>query len=459
MSKFDVVVIGTGFCASNLTSFLARNALTIQVIEPSSVQPPIVFTKTTESVFSEDQANKTSRLGGGSSIWGKAITHPNDKNWFIPKGNGEWESLYERLSMVALPSEMNIPRPKRHGSRFAKKYFPNLKKRFLEEIGLYAGTELGEENNFALPQIDKNILMLATVKDLKANADHFLVTVCGADGLISKIQSRYLVLACGTFLNACYFSLINGQKDFPLSNHFAADFGRIELTKPITVKDCVQTYASGENAFSTFASLRSKTNSNWEPNSSIRLQATPLAIGRRAMVSALLKLEILYLFNRVIPFLYSVLKGSRLVESLRIRVIADQNISEKNGMRIVLFHNGVFHVEITLTIENCVRADAHRAVSEFIEIVKTSRIVSSVDLFNEEKVFWDDPAHYFGTTPIGLRKYESSLTSDSESRLHPGLYIIGNSSIPVGSHGHPTLISMQLSMIAAMSILTGAKGE
>ena len=459
MRKLDVVVIGTGFCASNLTSFLVRNALTIQVIEPSSVQLPIVFTKTTESVFLEEQANKTSGLGGGISVWGKAITHPNEKNWFIPQGNSEWESLHERLSTVVLPNETNIPRPKRHASRFAKKHFPNLKKRFLEEIGLYAGNELGEENNFSLPQINENILMLATVTDLKANADHFLVTVCEADGLISKIQSKYLVLACGTFLNACYFSLINGQEDFPLSNHFAADFGRVELTKPITVKDCVQTYAIGENAFSTFASLRSKPNSNWEPNTSIRLQATPLAIGRRAMVYALLKFEILYLFNRVIPFLYSVLKGSRLVDSLKIRVIADQNISEKNRMRILSFHNGIFHVEITLTIDNCVSADAHRAVSEFIEIVKASKIVSSIDLVNEDKVLWDDPAHYFGTTPIGLHKYESSLTSDSESRLHPGLYIIGNSSLPVGSHGHPTLISMQLSTIAAMSILKGVKGE
>jgi hypothetical protein len=459
MKNIDVVVIGTGFCASSLTNFLGQNSLSIQVIEPSSVQSPIIFTKTVNSVFSEDQANKTSGFGGGSSVWGKAITHPTDKNWFVAQGNVEWESLHERLSNIDFSDQMNIPRTKNSNSNFTKKYFPNLTKRFLEEIGLYAGNELGKKNVFSLPQIESQILMHATVIDLRIDSGNYLVRVRERSGKISEMQCKYLVLACGTFLNACYFSLINGQKDFPLSNHFSADFGRVALKKPIIVNDGVQTYANGEKAFSTFASMRSESNGTSEPNSSIRFQAKSLIIGRKMILSTLLKFNFFHLLSHVIPYKFSSLKSSRLVESLGIRVIADQNICQNNGMRVLFFRDGIFHIEISLMIEERVILDAHRAVTDFIEIVKTSKIVRNVDLINEGMIVWEDPAHYFGTTPIGMHNYASSLTSNSESRLHPGLYIIGNSSFPVGSHGHPTLLAMQLSIIAAMSILKSEKGK
>lgn len=455
----DVVVIGTGFCASNLTSFLEQNSLTIQVIEPSSEQSPIVFTKTTGSVFSEDQANKTAGLGGGKSVWGKAITHPNDKNWFVSKGNIEWESLYARLNTVVLPSEMNIPRANHGSSSFVKTYFPNLEARFHEEIGLYAGNELGDSNNFSLPQFDQNSLMHATVLELRAHPSNYLVTSREKSGLIIEIECKYLVLASGTFLNACLSSLISGQKDFPLSNHFDADFGSIALARPIIVKDGVQTYASGEKAFSTFTSLPLTQNAAGEPNTSIRLQANPILIGRKRMVAALLKLEFHFLFTRIIPYLFSTLTGSPLVENLVVRVIADQNISEKNRMRVLSFHDGIFHIEISLKIEESVSSHAYRVVNEFMEMITSSKIVRGMELVHEDEILWNDPAHYFGTTPIGLHQYDSSLTSDSESSLYPGLYIIGNSSLPVGSHGHPTLIAMQLSIIAAMKIVSSEKGR
>jgi len=459
MKEVDVFIVGTGFCASTVYSFLAEVPLTVQVLEPSSGQTLIKFTKTVDSIFSESQANKTSGLGGGSIIWGKAVTHPNERNWFVSRGNTAWESLYNSLTAVNLPTAMNIPKPKLDNSNFVKRFFPFLKERFHEEIGQYAGHRLGPSNTFSLPKIDPNQLLLATVLDLRAHENGYLVTIREKDGVISKWACKNLVLASGTFLNACFFSLLSGQKEFPLSNHFSADFGRILLKKPIAIVDGIQTYAIGEKEFSTFTSRSSTQDFRERPNTSIRLQANNYLLGRKTMVLALLKLQYSFLFKSVIPYLFSALKGARLVDDLVIRVVADQSINEGNKMTVLDFENGFFHVDVNLKIEEGVISDACAAVEEFVELVFHSKIVKSLDMCDQDKITWDDPAHYFGTTPIGLNKYSSSLTSDSESRLYPKLFITGNSSFPVGSHGHPTLLGMQLALIVASKIVLNKKGE
>jgi hypothetical protein len=458
MRELDVILIGTGFCGSTIANYLEDKSLTIRVIEPSSFKTPIMFKKTLDSVFSDNQANKTSGLGGGTNVWGKAITHPNNKNWFIERGNSVWEQLCEVLNTVSLSAEMNIPKPKLGNSNFVNDFLPDLKARFYEEIGLYAGDELGESNTFSLPKFNPSNLINATVLDLKVDASHYAVTIRDKNGTTKEMRCKYLVLASGTFLNASFYSLISGQKEFPLSNHFAADFGKIVLKKPIAVRDGVQTYASGEKAFSTFTALDLPQDVVRRPNTSIRLQANHRLVGRKRMGLALLKLEFSYFFNTIIPFLFSKFKGARLVDNLVIRVIADQGLIEQNKMTVLSFHDGTFHAEITLKIDEQVSLDAHRAAKEFIEIVSSSKMVKCVDLFDLAEIAWDDPAHYFGTTPIGLDSYRSSLTANSESRLYPGLYIIGNSSFPVGSHGHPTLLAMQLSMVAALHIVSTEKG-
>ena len=459
MKEADVFIIGTGFCASTVASQLAKESLSVKVLEPSSGETLIKFTKTLDSIFSEGQANKTSGFGGGSNVWGKAVTHPNDKNWFVSRGNKAWGSLCVSLPAVILPSAMNIPKPKLGDSNFVRRFLPSLLERFHEEIGQYAGHRLGPSNTFSLPQIDQNYLMLATVIDLSVYGSGYLVTLREKGGEISQWECKTLVLASGTFLNACFFSLLSGQKEFPLSNHFSADFGRILLKKPIAIVDGVQTYANGEKEFSTFTSRSSTQDFRERPNTSIRLQATKYLIGRKSIVLALLKLQYSFLLKSIIPYLFSTLKGARIVDELVIRVVADQKINQSNKMKVLDFREGFFHVEVNLKIEEYVASDAHASVEEFVKLVSPSRIVRSTEMFDQDKITWDDPAHYFGTTPIGLYNYSSSLTSDSESSLYPRLYIIGNSSFPVGSHGHPTLLGMQLAMIVASKILLNEKGE
>jgi hypothetical protein len=458
MKEVDVFIVGTGFCASTVYSYLAEEPLTVQVLEPSSGQTLIKFTKTVDSIFSESQANKTSGLGGGSIIWGKAVTHPNERNWFVSRGNTAWESLCESLTAVKLPTAMNIPKPKPDNSNFVRRFFPFLKERFHEEIGQYAGHRLGPSNTFSLPKIDPNHLLLATVLDLRAHENGYLITIREKDGVISKWACKYLVLASGAFLNACFFSLLSGQQEFPLSNHFSADFGRIILKKPIAIVDGVQTYANGEKEFSTYVSRSSTQDFRERPNTSIRLQANKYLFGRKTMVLALLKLQYSFLFKSIIPYFFSSLKGARLVDHLVLRVVADQSINESNKMKVLDFEDGFFHVDVTLKIDESVISDAYAAVEEFVGLVSNSTIVKNIDMCDQDKISWDDPAHYFGTTPIGLYNYSSSLTSDSESSLYPRLYITGNSSFPVGSHGHPTLLGVQLAMIVASKIVLNEKG-
>jgi hypothetical protein len=459
MKKVDVFIIGTGFCASTIFSYLTEYALTVQVLEPSSRDTLIKFTKTTDSIFSESQANSTSGLGGGSAIWGKAITHANEKNWFMSRGNESWESLHGPVMAVTLPKKMNIPKLKTGRSDFARRFLPYLTERFHEEIGQYAGHRLGPSNTFSLPEIDPSCLLFATVLDLRAHDGGYLVTVQEKDGTTSQWKCKNLVLASGTFLNACFFSLLSGQSEFPLSNHFSANFGRIHLRKPITISDGIQTYANGEKEFSTFTTLDSTQNFGERPNTSIRLQSNKHSVGKKSIFLSLLKFEYKFLFKTIIPYLICSLRGARLVDELMIRVVADQSINESNRMKVTHFKDGLFYVDINLNIEERVVLDAYAAVEEFIQLVSNSKIVKSIESYEQDKITWDDPAHYFGTTPIGLYNFPSALTSDSESTIYTGLYVTGSSSFPVGSHGHPTLLAAQLAMIVASRIVFNEKGE
>jgi choline dehydrogenase-like flavoprotein len=189
------------------------------------------------------------------------------------------------------------------------------------------------------------------------------------------------------------------------------------------------------------------------------LQANKILFGRKTIILALLKLQYSFLFKSIIPYFFSALKGAHLVDDLVIRVVADQSINQSNKMKVIDFEDGFFHVNLTLKIEERVISDAYAVVEDFVELVSRSKIVQRIYMYDKDKIAWDDPAHYFGTTPIGLYNYSSSLTSDSESSLYPRLYIIGNSSFPVGSHGHPTLLGMQLAMIVASKIVLNVKGE
>ena len=442
MDELDVLIIGTGFCGSMVASHLASSGLAFKVIEPSSHKDSVDIQWTQDSIFSKDKFLQTAGMGGGSSIWGKALSFASDKKWFIPRGNSNWEQKFEKIGSVELPVELNLPSSRRRSSRFVSRFFPELAQEFLEEVGGYAGKKLGKLNRFSLPVIDQQNLFECTVLDLKKDGRIFQISCRDLDGNIFLLTSRIVVLASGAVMNACFYNLATGVKRYPISNHFGAELGRITLRRPVLVRDGVQTYSEGESEFSTFA--RKKSSLGWSnlPNSAIRLQADPMHLSRKDVLDCLKYFRIRRLVMYVIPGLIAKYLNFRLI-------MVDQRINEENFLTIDSFNDGVFCVTIRIQMSETVENDAYGFLCQFIECLKGSQIVGNVELRSPEEISWVDTAHYFGSTPIGKPDFDSALTTQSESEVLKGLFVVGNSTFPEGSHGHPTLLGMQLAQLVA----------
>ena len=301
--------------------------------------------------------------------------------------------------------------------------------------------------------------MECTVLGITKNEDVFQVSCRDLRGGSLLLTSRVVVLACGTVLNACLYSLATGVKHFPISNHFGADFGEIILRKPVLIRDGIQTYSEGESDFSTFTRKLSSLNWSNSPNSAIRLQSNVLNLTKTEIIDSLKNLRVKPFFNYIVPGLMARYLKLRLIDRITLRIMADQCINDANSLTIDDLDDGKFFVTVKIEMSELVEQDAHDFLNQFIEIFKGSQIVGSAELRTPDEVSWEDTAHYFGSTPIGRAEFDSSLTSQSESGVLKGLFVVGNSTFPEGSHGHPTLLGMQLAQLVAECIVSRTDSE
>ena len=60
---------------------------------------------------------------------------------------------------------------------------------------------------------------------------------------------------------------------------------------------------------------------------------------------------------------------------------------------------------------------------------------------------WLDTAHYFGTVPMSDNNQQGTVNEFFELNGSEGIFVLGNSSFPTGSHSHPTLLTVLLAKI------------
>lgn len=459
MKQVDVIVLGTGFCGSFVASKLSESNLEYLIVEPSQGESVIDYTVTKTSVFSTGLANKTVGLGGGSHTWGYAITHPSERNWFLPRGNRLWESLYSQVATVKIPKVLGIPKRSLRNTRFANKYFKNVLTSFHEEVGTYAGKKLGPQNSFHLPNLEPELLKNWVILEIQIINDSYVIDYLDLDFNHHQIMCTKLILASGTFLNSCFFSILSGVTRFPISNHFGANFGTIDLVKPIRIRDGIQTYAAGESSFSTFSPSRHFENGRYLPNSSIRLQADPIFISKKEALKKIARLNFRSISRLVIPYFIARVSGHFLVNHLQIRVMLDHPINQTNCINIELLGSGRYQVQVELKIDEQVVQDSFEIVKDFLQLIHPAGIVDKVETLKPSEIEWSDAAHYFGSTPIGVFDLKSALNEYSESVMYDGLYILGSSSFPQGSHGHPTLLCMKLASLSVDHLISNFKGD
>ena len=109
-----VCIIGTGFAASEIYRTLRNGDFSIEVIQPNLVDESLVsFDISQDSIFDEGLFEKNSKSGGGQTVWGHAITFPNNKNFFLQKRNQniDWGKTGDKISQLDFGKVFGIEVP------------------------------------------------------------------------------------------------------------------------------------------------------------------------------------------------------------------------------------------------------------------------------------------------------------------------------------------------------------
>jgi hypothetical protein len=149
-----------------------------------------------------------------------------------------------------------------------------------------------------------------------------------------------------------------------------------------------------------------------------------------------------FLGRRCSHFLARLIRYFGWTKTALIRVMADQSLHPDNTFRVTSFSGGKWYSDLTLQmmpehfseIENlCNRFSSHAEQSGKAKVSLFGNLSTDVD--------WHDAAHYFGTKAIGSEPFQGV---DGDCGLHgmKGVYVLGSTTLPFGSHGHPTLLAM-----------------
>jgi choline dehydrogenase-like flavoprotein len=86
----------------------------------------------------------------------------------------------------------------------------------------------------------------------------------------------------------------------------------------------------------------------------------------------------------------------------------------------------------------------NRSLEQSRYIKKGTRL-SLRDNFPVPENIWRDAGHYYGSVPVGLmNSYEATVDENLQLNGFTNTFVIGASCFPIGSHGHPTKLIMDL---------------
>jgi hypothetical protein len=425
----DVLIIGSGFAGKEIAATLTRNGVSnfevVDLSESFSMEPVIDFDWSENSIFNSDQANLTAGLGGGVDVWGGAITIPSAANIYF-EAEGAWARTGEKLGPLAQPRE----------------YFPFYRKprwnkvleaRFALNRGLKSPTKVRLDCGHYSSPVRRG---LGPIKGTKSSLTHFpesrgtLISIdLTEDGIVSldinckhqgtrSINSRYVVLASGTFLNAAIVSLLTGKKRFPLGNHPSKTVATVTFPRFRWLGPLPQELRPGDREFFTIHLAGDHAKSIGVNQSSLRIvPVSPLSS------SSIAHKDIL---NRLLHKL-------RFYKSVQFREILAQEPRDSNYMEVREFVDGRFRVFIHLEIDGGDQLTSETLLNEVLK----ARIFrsSSVSKVTED---WSDAAHYFGTLAPEIGT-DPKTTGEFTLVGAPNVFVCGLSSVKRLTYIHPTL--------------------
>jgi hypothetical protein len=444
-SEYDVIIIGSGMCGSYFRKKIQKyySCLTIN---PIGNQTEYEFFDLS-GYFSIEQAQKgNSRNGiGAAAYWGGAITWPTELNYFKDVADKNWSEFHEYILNENLNSKFGLNTGKK-SKLTLKSIFPE-KSLVYEKQGYFGGArkKVHDATSRVVSDIPHENL---TIQSIKRESNYEITLSLNEFGTSqSKVtKSKYLVLAAGPLLNALFYSMLSGQKEFKYGNHLSLTTHTIKFEDIQSIGPWVQTYGHREKAFHTFLPQEMENESNKisgriRPKEILSKRRTVLQLIRRRDKNYKYKLRNLY------RICYSFMCKNEIAVEFDVDLMINQ--SPTFGSRLLVDSSSS---PKKISVDSTVSEECRRLIKRYIYemdllIIKTSNLgneMKSKRKINEEDLnnpsMFRDAAHWYGTlsmeTQLGL------LDSNFESRQFDNLFALGASGFVEGAVGHPTLLAL-----------------
>jgi hypothetical protein len=457
----ECIIVGSGFVGTEIALYQQNSDQDFLHLEPSLHNRSAFSFDSIQGVFDANLAQKTIGLGGGANVWGNGMCFPTVENFFGDLSKINWHQLSAKHTKNDLKNLVTRPLSKtfRHSKRVLKSFRSLINNdHFLIEKHGYAGGKFGSSGwkNRSITQLKQGVLACKiTCINFNINSQFWELTIVNSDKVETTLATKTLIFASGTLMNAFLVHLATGQNNFPLGSHFSALVGEVHLNKPQKIEKLLQTWHKNETEFSTISLSHQFRLTHLLPHSAIRFHPiTELKLKDRwREIRQRPRPTLLISFLR--EACYHVFTGKYFYDQFQIHLLVDVPLSRDNFIEFNSTEN--CKARINLQHTNASIRGSRILLEQFLNSMSQSKKCKSInvscvshgvfDLSKYHALDWQDTAHYFGTIPMSDDLEQGTVNGFFELNGSSGIFVVGNSCFPTGSHSHPTLLSVLLAKI------------
>lgn len=428
----ELLIIGSGFVGQTIANSLAPycGSLTLVDMSPTSVS----FSHEVQDLFSSIQLSRTASPEGGVGVWGKSLTFPSVEQFFGDTRFGAWNKVGAGLQYGLANQSFGIQPGcfafTRRSRRKMSRDWPGLDKFFDVEVHTYAATSESkdgwnlEKKDVGNPKISGNV---CAITRLGAN---WRVELETGDGTL-YIVAENIVFASGAIANAALANLATGKSLFPVGNHLSASVGKLHLLRLRIHSQFPNTWRPREKGFVTLSPIPPSSS---RPRVGLRFQVHHeelFAHGvRQGTLDHLQRIKAQIMYKLGLFSTYSV----------RVMLEHGGDISNELWVNQLATRKG-FSCLVNSDVSTAEREEVKRALSNLELYI--DGLPYELELVDHNEIVWSDAAHYYGTIPMRESR-SGELVVDSEYGIcgYHGLYGVGASAFPRGSHAHPTYLAV-----------------
>lgn len=434
MKNVDVLIFGSGFCASETNLHLdgGISRVLLDVSESFHVECA------EQELFSSETMKRNAQVGGGILEWGGAISNLEDAGVFSTPENFKFNLSGRTLNFepknyfnkYVPPDALRIAT-----ARFIfNRLFRGMSNRFEFNVGGYSspirkgtGPRKEPDSFQKLNQVETAIL-----KELRYLEDERLTVAKfqNSDGTAKELSAKRVVFASGALGNAFLVSKLTGQRDFPIGNHVSRISAEVHFKRTRYLGALVQEWRPRDKQFFTMSLSDSDNLGSGLAQASIRWFANDDPSNQEPSKNSLL--------NRV----------AKRLRFYSRATIQEMQVLEPGAAKLRFNETGCSaHIEVAPGT-----ADTLKRISRQL-FQATERGLGRRGVVSPPNEAFNDAAHYFGTVPMSDSE-NNYLGVDCDFALKgfPTVYCAGLSAMPKISHAHPTIFALASGMKVAEKI-------